>query len=521
VHLSGLASSQERRANNTAIRDILAIFSVEVQQEQLVDVEKRITGMLGKFNAVAAAATAFGAALAGNALVRFVSETVSAADDIGDMAARLGIATDEFQQLKAVAEDAGTSVGAIQAAFRNVANQVQGGAKDFAKLGISIRDAGGAQKSTADLFWEAGAAIGSIEDSNKRLAVAQDLFGRSALDLIPIFTAEKGSLDELKDAAVVYSAEFIQSADRVSKKQKIASLQWEKLKGLIVEQLLPAFTWMVEKVTKVVEAVVKWAKSGNATSTMIAALIIAVPLLVAALVPLAAEFLAMAAPVVGLLLALDDLVTFIRGGDSIIGRFLTTIFGEGASEKTSKFIKAIFEGIWELIKLLTGDTGWDQFIDQFMAATDVIEQVIDGLVAYFNRAVDEISLHAAEKLKGVFGEKLGSFLFGEDVKKTRENTSKVDTVLSGGHFGPKGFDPLNMPLTLPAIAPQPSLSAASGAGARAGGSFEDNRRQEVNVTVQGSATSETAREIGRAAKRAFDPAAQDFGAAAALVGLGR
>jgi hypothetical protein len=333
-------------------------------------------------------------------LYSFISGTVAAADDIGDMAARLGIATDEFQVFKAVAEDAGTSVGAIQGAFRNLAKATQDGGKDFAKLGLSLTDAGGAQKDTTALFWEAGEAIGAMSDQNDRLAAAQKLFGRSGLDLIPIFTAEKGSLDELKEAAVVYSEEFIASADKIAKRQMILDLRWQKTRALVVEKLLPAFEWLVTKAGKVVTAISNWTKTGEANNSMIAAAIVAFGLLTASLVPLALSALAVAAPFIALFLVLEDLVTFMRGGDSVIGKFIESLLGAEGVEEVKAVLDQLVQGFLFFFQLLKGDKTAEQFSASFATVVEGIKLAVNALTEHVKQKLTEISDHAAGTLVG-------------------------------------------------------------------------------------------------------------------------
>jgi hypothetical protein len=352
-----------------ALRDVLIRWVTEVDQKPIdkaqASTEKLTKTLQGAVQAAQALAGAFGV----QQLYQFISGTVAAADDIGDMAARLGIATDEFQVFKAVAEDAGTSVGGIQSAFRNLAKAAQDGGKDFAALGVSLTGAGGVQKDTTILFWEAGEAIGAMSDQNDRLAAAQKLFGRSGLDLIPIFTAEKGSLDELKEAAVVYSEEFIESADKIAKRQMILDLRFQKTKALVVEKLLPAFEWLVTKAGKVAGAFAEWTKTGEGTNAVIAGAVTVVAALTAAMIPLAISALAAAAPFIGLFLILNDLITFMQGGDSVIGRFITTVLGAESIEPIRYALDMVTEGFKDFFKLITGKETPEQFKENFRGAS--------------------------------------------------------------------------------------------------------------------------------------------------------
>jgi hypothetical protein len=495
-----------------ALRDVLIRWVTEVDQKPIdkaqASTEKLTKTLQGAVQAAQALAGAFGV----QQLYQFISGTVAAADDIGDMAARLGIATDEFQVFKAVAEDAGTSVGGIQSAFRNLAKAAQDGGKDFAALGVSLTGAGGVQKDTTTLFWEAGEAIGAMSDQNDRLAAAQKLFGRSGLDLIPIFTAEKGSLDELKEAAVVYSEEFIESADKIAKRQMILDLRFQKTKALVVEKLLPAFEWLVTKAGKVAGAFAEWTKTGEGTNAVIAGAVTVVAALTAAMIPLAISALAAAAPFIGLFLILNDLITFMQGGDSVIGRFITTVLGAESIEPIRYALDMVTEGFKDFFKLITGKETPEQFKENFRGAIDGIKLAIDevvkhaedklGPIAWLIRTTTATS-DTATKDKGIL-----QLTPGEAVSELpRRAWSMFDD------FGGAGAGAAPMPML-----PTPSLSPKEAATAAAMG-YSSSVEVTNHISV-GEATPSQTREVARQVGDATAAAGRDRAATGAAFGLG-
>lgn len=500
-----------------ALRDILVRFGVEVDQKPLEEAQAKTDNLLATFRKGVQVAQAFAAALAVRELWNFVSATVAAADDIGDLAARLGITTDELQVLKAVAEDAGTSLGSIQSAFRNLAKNASDGAAEFGALGVALRDTGGVQKSTTDLFWEAGAAIGSIEDQNRRLAVAQKLFGRSALDLIPIFTAEKGSLDALKEAAVVFSAEFTEQADKLAKKQAILSLRWQAIRALLVTLVLPAFEWLLDVFTKGAALVQKFVQSGRALQTLLTAIgMLFARWLTANLFRNLGSLLgwmfkirAAGAALLRILLRfalpaviIDELITTFRGGDTLIRRFIDSMFGLGTTTAVIETVKGAVSDLWETLVLVLdvffdirndGDQTADELEASFLRASENIGKMFDTLIASFGpriwEGIKKAFMNAGANSVGGLVEKATN----DDKKVTAKDVfqatplgmaaSAIAGFGRGFLQGGEGQSPI--------VANKPSLAAP-----RMGVTTVERAAPQVtnNITV-GNATPAVAREI--------------------------
>ena len=71
----------------------------------------------------------------------------------------------------------------------------------FSALGISVTDSNGELRSNQDVFDEAIAALGEMENETQRDAYAMQIFGKSAQDLNPIIKGGADTLKELGDSA--------------------------------------------------------------------------------------------------------------------------------------------------------------------------------------------------------------------------------------------------------------------------------------------------------------------------------
>lgn len=341
-------------------------------------------------------------ALGAGATARAVVHLVDSIGDIRESAQKLGVSTGVFQRLRVLADQNGTSVETLGTAFRTLANSAvqptKESAKAFTKLGVSAKDANGQFKSTNDLFFEVAGALADVGNETERSALAQDLLGRSAQDLKPIFASGRVEIDKQRKALAalnVLSDETIAQADDLSDTWKGIGPALLSAAEPLLKLLLPALKLLTEQVTRSIEMWAKWLKNTDFASVAITALGFAVATkllpglelmiglgggvtktllgMAGAGARAAASFLAVALP----LLAIEDFITFLRGGDSETGRLLDAVFGKGTSEGTLKALSdmaAAFKSLWQWVN---GD-------GQGEAAKTLLREISDGINLIIN-----------------------------------------------------------------------------------------------------------------------------------------
>ncbi|HEY6056231.1 MAG TPA: phage tail tape measure protein [Gaiellaceae bacterium] len=315
-----------------------------------------------------------GAAIAG------IKRLVDGIGDIGEAAQRLGVTTGEFQRLEVLARQNGTSVESLGTAFRTLANVAVEPTKQsteaFAKLGVSVKDSSGQFKSTNDLFFEVSGALAGVANETTRSALAQDLLGRSAIELKPLFAAGTAEIEKQRKALAamhVISHETIVQADELSDSWKTLGPSMLAAAEPLIKILIPALKKLTEWVQKGIDWVGKFLRQSNLAGialTGLAAVLAAKVIpglqlmiglgggatrslfaLAGAGLKAAWSFARMVLP----LLLLEDLITFFRGGDSDTGRLLDTIFGKGTADGTLKAVQDLATAFQDLWKWITGD----------------------------------------------------------------------------------------------------------------------------------------------------------------------
>ena len=159
------------------------------------------------------------------------------------MYADMGLTNDSLQRMQKVEDFIDTPVDAILNAKARMqkATATTGGVKAFEEiLGINLNG-----QNTEDLFWETGEAIIGMGEAFDKEAAAQQIFGRSWRELMPLFRLGREEYQKMLDEQNVLTDDQVQSlaeADDALKKaeQQIADLKnqfWaenaDKITGLM------------------------------------------------------------------------------------------------------------------------------------------------------------------------------------------------------------------------------------------------------------------------------------------------
>ena len=155
---------------------------------------------------MAVVGTAVGAGA--TAVFKFAEKSAGAADTVDKMSQKIGISREAYQELAFICSQSGTSVDTLQMGIKTLTNQMQSAADGtasavgiFDKLGVSIYDSNGQLKDQETMMWEAMSALQGMENQTEKAALANDLFGRSGSELMPLLNGASGSIENMRKQA--------------------------------------------------------------------------------------------------------------------------------------------------------------------------------------------------------------------------------------------------------------------------------------------------------------------------------
>lgn len=143
-----------------------------------------------------------------DAMVDSVKEATAYGDEISTLSIKTGLSTQTLQKFEYMSDlidvDLNTITGSLTKLTRNMDSAKDGtgaAAEAFKKLGVSVTDEEGKLRNNQEVWAETIDALGRIENSTERDALAMDIFGKSAQDLNPLIEAGADSLKALGQEA--------------------------------------------------------------------------------------------------------------------------------------------------------------------------------------------------------------------------------------------------------------------------------------------------------------------------------
>ena len=187
----------------------------------------------------------------------YISNIRTTIDATAKLAARTGIAVEALQSLQVAAGLSGVQNldGAIQRLTISIGDAAQGNkaAQDaFARLGMSYEDLAGL--APEDQFRAIAKAISQLPSAAERAAAAADLFGRTGVELLPLFAS---NLEEVEARAerlgIVLSGPQTKAIEDMNDALSLVYQTFQGIIGQVVANLAPAVTAIAEEFLQFVE----------------------------------------------------------------------------------------------------------------------------------------------------------------------------------------------------------------------------------------------------------------------------
>jgi len=184
-----------------------------------------------------------------------VTEAVAAMDDLSQ---RTGVSTDALQGFQVAADLAGVQnlEGALQKVSVVLGDAAAGSAtaqKAFANIGLSVDDL--LKLSPEDQFRAVASAIGNIQGPAAQAAAAVDLFGKSGVELLPLFASNLGEIEErAKQLGIVLSADQVGAITEMDDALLMVRKTFDGIIGQVTANLAPVVTALAQEFLSFVES---------------------------------------------------------------------------------------------------------------------------------------------------------------------------------------------------------------------------------------------------------------------------
>lgn len=448
----------------------------EKKSEKLIDKLKGVDKEGTKagaalYDMIGKAAGLLGVGLSIGALVAGVKSTAAAYEQLGKLAARFkdtADAIDEFvdagELLDISSEVTTGALTSLDVAIQDTFLGMGRAKKVFEELGVTVTDAGGKLKPVTQVMGELAEKLKGMEKGTQirimeRLGLDPSLLKMFNADFVAL-QKRMADIDRASgfnlDAAVKRAAEFTKATKGLSLEVNTLKMYLEKMGEGLKLAAMPFFTDALTLATRYVKTFVDFLlKHDNFLRGIFVALGAAIAyflvpsaakgLLILGRMALALSPLALLAVAVGTAFALlyDDIVTFMEGGDSMIGQILERwpVIGEiaaGIADSVKAMfavVKWVFDTIFDLVALSV--EGWQLLFqivgntEPFKAAGRIVSTMLQGVSDAFT-AMGDVAGGVWDSIIDKIQTALGW------IGKALDLVKQIGSFVSGGLSGARG-----------------------------------------------------------------------------------
>ncbi len=228
--------------------DVAALKKDMTEAEKIVDSSTKV--MAKSVDFVKGAFAGLAGALSVGALVAWTKAGIDAADATKQFSQKTGVAAEDVAGLQLAFKQGGVEASGLQSAIAKMSKQMAEGSDGFKSLGVETRNADGSLRSAKSVLYDVADATAGLGDGLERNVALQQIFGKSAADLIPTLLEGSDGLKSMAEMAeklgLVISTETADRADKFNDTVELLGMGLTGVGRQIAAQLLPTLNNLAE-----------------------------------------------------------------------------------------------------------------------------------------------------------------------------------------------------------------------------------------------------------------------------------
>lgn len=449
------------------------------------------------------------AGVAAGGMLYMAQQAGATADELLTTAQQTGFSVEELQKLKYASDLVDVSYEQMTGSIAKLTRNMTTENKALQTLGVSVTDQNGKMRAATDVWYDAIAALGQVENGTERDQLAMELFGKSAGEMAGIVDDGGAKLralgEEAAAAGLIMSEDAVNDAglfnDALDRLKATAEQSFASAGATLAETLIPT----LEKLVEVVSSVLTWFANLDGTTQTV---ILTVLGLVAAISPV----LGLISTLTGLAAALNVAMLPMIGTIALIVAGIAAVIAIGVTlyknwdEIKKKAIElwqnltATFTNIWHSITDRVTAI-WQTVTSTFNSIKEAIMRPIQAAVEFVKGVVDKIKKFFSFHIElphiklphfGIYppGWKLGDLLKGsiprlgiEWYAKAMDDGMILDSptifgaangrLLAGGEAGPEVVVGANSLMNMIQKAARPNMSSSVNVAVTVNGNVEN------------------------------------------------
>lgn len=309
------------------------------------------------------------------ALFSFANGFAASSEQLRDTAADAGVTTSELQSLHHAGVQSGVGADRLTHALTSLHQQMQasrltGGGVNYTlrRMGVESRTAGGGIRSASDVMSDLAQSFDRIQSPLRKDRIGVRLFGQDWYRLRDVMHGGEGGIASLRAEMDALGGgtlpEAVEAGRQYTRATERLSVAQDSLRSVLAVGILPTLTWVTNKVAELTGWWSRMTRGTNVVQVGLTALaaagVVAAGALLVAWLPVLLPFIKIAV-LIGLVWAvLDDLVTLAKGGNSVFGEMIDTLFGAGTAAEYVQDLKTV----------------WHEVVEEVTAAIDAVKEFV-------------------------------------------------------------------------------------------------------------------------------------------------
>lgn len=200
-----------------------------------------------------ASIAAIGTAVVGTsaAFIKGASATADYADNIDKMSQKMGFSAEAFQEWDFIMKHNGSSIDAVKSSMIKLDKALESDTDAWSKLGLSQEEL--LAMSPEDKFEATIKALQGVTDENEKAALAQDIFGKSYQEMMPLLNQSAAETDAMKqqvhDLNGVMSDEAVKAGAAYNDSLQNMKTALSGAKNNLMGEFLPSLTTAMDGLT--------------------------------------------------------------------------------------------------------------------------------------------------------------------------------------------------------------------------------------------------------------------------------
>ena len=197
------------------------------------------------------------------------------ADDLATRATMYGMDVETLQGYEHAADKIDTDVDTIIKASDKLSAKAKDTGEGIAlitpgstQFGIALTDAAGEARSQMDVLWDFIEVLGQIGNETDRNAIAQEYFGKSYRELIPLIEEGRSKWEAAAKGADVVSNDNVNKLVKMNDTMDELDQKLQTTWMTLLANLSPAFEKVADALGRMLDRIGEWAESDEGQATM-------------------------------------------------------------------------------------------------------------------------------------------------------------------------------------------------------------------------------------------------------------